>query len=73
MLTWNVTYHCKKGQRAAFYEALCALGMQSDVLGEIRSYWGGMLELGATSFWELYNPDEKGDAHYARYGRRSRT
>ena len=55
-----------------FYEleALCALGMQSDVLKEIRSYWGGMLDLGATSFWELYNPDEKGDAHYAMYGRR---
>jgi len=55
-----------------FYEleALCTLGMQSEVLEEIRSYWGGMLDLGATSFWELYNPDEKGDAHYAMYGRR---
>jgi quinol monooxygenase YgiN len=28
MLTWNVTYHCKKGQRAAFYEALCGLGIR---------------------------------------------
>ena len=26
MLTWNVTYHCKPGQREAFYQALCALG-----------------------------------------------
>ena len=55
-----------------FYEleALCSLGMQKKVLDEIRSYWGGMLRLGATSFWELYNPEEKGDAHYAMYGRR---
>lgn len=55
-----------------FYEleALCAIGMQSKVLGEMKSYWGGMLKLGATSFWELYNPDEKGEAHYAMYGRR---
>ena len=27
MLTWYVTYHCKKGQRAAFYRALCELGV----------------------------------------------
>ena len=55
-----------------FYEleALCALGMQQEVLKEMKAYWGGMLRLGATSFWELYNPDEKGDAHYAMYGRR---
>ena len=55
-----------------FYEleALCSLGMQKEVLKEMKSYWGGMLRLGATSFWELYNPDEKGDAHYAMYGRR---
>lgn len=28
-----------------------------------------MLAEGATSFWELYNPDEKGAAKYAMYGR----
>ena len=54
-----------------FYEleSLCALGMQQEVLKEIKSYWGDMLRLGATSFWELYNPQEKGDQHYAMYGR----
>ena len=34
MLTWNVTYHCKKGQRAAFYEALCALGTRANSRSE---------------------------------------
>jgi len=55
-----------------FYEleALCAMGMQTDVTKEMKAYWGGMLKLGATSFWELYNPAENGDAHYAMYGRR---
>ena len=55
-----------------FYEleSLCSLGMQETVTKEIKSYWGGMLNLGATSFWELYNPAEKGVAHYAMYGRR---
>ena len=54
-----------------FYEleALCRLGLRSRVLDEVRAYWGGMLDEGATSFWELYNPDEKGGAKYAMYGR----
>ena len=54
-----------------FYEleALCSLGLQTKVMDEIRAYWGGMLNEGATSFWELYNPDEKGLAKYAMYGR----
>jgi alpha-L-rhamnosidase len=54
-----------------FYEleALCALGEQSYVLKEMKNYWGGMLKLGATSFWEEYNPDKKGTEHLAMYGR----
>ncbi|RZL28593.1 MAG: alpha-rhamnosidase, partial [Pedobacter sp.] len=54
-----------------FYEleALCAMGEQSYVLKEMKSYWGGMLNLGATSFWEEYNPDKKGTEHLAMYGR----
>ncbi|UKT65428.1 amylo-alpha-1,6-glucosidase [Pedobacter mucosus] len=54
-----------------FYEleALCAMGEQSYVLKEMKSYWGGMLKLGATSFWEEYNPDKKGTEHLAMYGR----
>lgn len=54
-----------------FYEleALCALGEQAFVLDEIRDYWGGMLDLGATSFWEKYDPEEEGTEHYAMYGR----
>ena len=34
MLTWNVTYHCKPGQRDAFYKALCALGIRANSLTE---------------------------------------
>ena len=54
-----------------FYEleALCALGEQEYVLDEIRDYWGGMLELGATSFWEKYDPTEEGVEQLAMYGR----
>ena len=54
-----------------FYEleALCAMGEQPYVLKEMKSYWGGMLKLGATSFWEEYNPDKKGTEHLEMYGR----
>lgn len=54
-----------------FYEleALCAMGEQPYVLKEMKNYWGGMLKLGATSFWEEYNPDKKGTEHLEMYGR----
>lgn len=54
-----------------FYEleALCAMGDQTHVLKEMKDYWGGMLSLGATSFWEKYDPTESGVQHYAMYGR----
>lgn len=50
-------------------EALCALGEKDYVMKEMKNYWGGMLKLGATTFWEEYNPDKKGAEHYAMYGR----
>ena len=34
MLTWNVTYHCKPGQREAFYRALCELGVRDNSVKE---------------------------------------
>ncbi len=54
-----------------FYEleALCAMGEQKFVLEEIRDYWGGMLENGATSFWEKYDPNQSGIEHLEMYGR----
>ncbi|MCG7384665.1 alpha-rhamnosidase [Paenibacillus sp. ACRRY] len=47
---------------------LCENGQHEHVLSEIRSYWGGMIELGATTFWEEYDPSLKNDAHYGMYG-----
>ena len=54
-----------------FYEleALCKMGQQTKVLSEMKAYWGGMLREGATSFWEKFNPEEKGTEHLAMYGR----
>ena len=54
-----------------FYEleALCIDGLHTQVLQEMRDYWGGMLREGATSFWEKYVPTETGIQHLAMYGR----
>lgn len=54
-----------------YYEllALCEAGDMTRVLDYIRDYWGGMLDLGATTFWEKYIPHQRGVAHYAMYNR----
>lgn len=54
-----------------FYEleALCQMGQQEQVTDEILNYWGGMLNEGATSFWEKYNSEDHGTQHLAMYGR----
>ena len=53
-----------------FYEleALCAIGDTHAALEIMHSYWGGMLALGATSFWEEYDPTQNFPEHYAMYG-----
>ncbi|MCE5346070.1 MAG: alpha-rhamnosidase [Bacteroidales bacterium] len=54
-----------------FYElaALCEINEKEKVLQFVKDYWGGMLNLGATTVWEAYDPTQKGDEHYAMYGR----
>jgi alpha-L-rhamnosidase len=53
-----------------FYElaALCEINEKEKVLKFVKEYWGGMLNLGATTIWETYDPTQKGDEHYAMYG-----
>lgn len=44
--------------------AMAETGHRKEALDWIRQYWGGMLEEGATSFWEGYDPSwYKGDFH----------
>jgi alpha-L-rhamnosidase len=43
---------------ALFYvlSAMAALGMEQEALDLIRRVWGGMLERGATTWWETFDP-----------------
>lgn len=53
-----------------FFElmALGKLGDMETVQDFIDSYWGGMLDLGATSVWEQFDPRKEGRAHLEMYG-----
>ena len=47
-----------------FVEALIAIGERSKALNVLKEYWGGMADLGADTFWELYNPDNPYESPY---------
>lgn len=48
--------------------ALCKAGDLEYAQNMLDSYWGAMLELGATTIWEQYDPSESIPAHYGMYG-----
>lgn len=52
-----------------FYEleALCKLGKKAEVLQRMKSYWGAILDEGAATIWEAYDPNETGKEKYAMY------
>lgn len=39
-------------------EALFVAGLLEEGVNLIETYWGGMVEAGADTFWEAYNPDD---------------
>ena len=49
--------------------AYCRAGLPELMLGEVTRYWGGMIEAGATTFWEAYDARHTGDERYGFYGR----
>lgn len=53
-----------------FYEllAVCKAGRVDIAQKMLNSYWSGMLQEGATTFWEEYDENIKGIEKYAMYG-----
>jgi hypothetical protein len=47
-----------------FIDALIRSGEEKRALEEMKRYWGGMIEDGADTFWEVYNPDNKNESPY---------
>ncbi len=47
-----------------FVAACIACGEYERAMQHIRTYWGGMVQEGADTFWELYNPKNKKESPY---------
>ncbi|MDO4274040.1 MAG: cellobiose phosphorylase [Eubacteriales bacterium] len=47
-----------------YVEALLLCGEEKKALDYIKYYWGGMVEGGADTFWELYNPENREESPY---------
>lgn len=50
-----------------FVEALFSVGMSNEAQQLIEKYWGGMLKLGADTFWELFDPEDLESSPYGSH------
>ncbi len=50
-------------------DAMCGIGDIGFMTDMLKNYWGGMIEKGATTFWESYFPEQSRVENYAMYGR----
>ena len=48
-------------------DTLCRLGYLDEVWKRMKEYWGGMLERGAVTFWEEFDPNQTAPEQYAMY------
>ena len=70
----NVLYNEKVPQITTPYfkffelDALGKLGDLDRIWETIHGYWGGMIERGAVTFWELFDPKQEGKDQYGMYG-----
>jgi len=47
-----------------YVDALISAGQRDKALEVLCAYWGGMLDEGADTFWELYNPENPSESPY---------
>lgn len=47
-----------------YIQALIDAGMKAEAYQKMHEYWDGMIERGADTFWEIYNPDDPGASPY---------
>ena len=47
-----------------YVDALLSVGQKDKALHVLNAYWGGMLDEGADTFWELYNPENPKESPY---------
>ena len=47
-----------------YVDAPISAGEKDKALDVLSAYWGGMLNEGADTFWELYNPENPNESPY---------
>ena len=47
-----------------YIDALLSVGQKEKALQVLDDYWGGMMDDGADTFWELYNPENPEESPY---------
>lgn len=47
-----------------YIDAMMQLGQRKQALKKLETYWGGMADQGADTFWELYNPENPNESPY---------
>lgn len=47
-----------------YIDALLSVGQKEKALQILNAYWGGMMDAGADTFWELYNPVNPNESPY---------
>lgn len=55
--------------RALELLAISKYGRTSDMLERLKNYWGGMIDAGASTFWEGFDISKTGKEHSAFYNR----
>ncbi len=47
-----------------YIDALILCGEEELALEELKRFWGGMIQAGADTFWEVYDPDNRQESPY---------
>ena len=47
-----------------FVMALLKTGLRTEAEQHLKDYWGGMLDAGADTFWECWEPEKPGSSPY---------
>ena len=47
-----------------YVEALCRVNRRTQARQVIRDYWGAMVDQGADTYWELFNPADPDESPY---------
>ena len=64
MIYSTIKLRWKKIFKSIMIEALIVAGKKEQARKVLDDYWGGMVDAGADTFYELYNPENPSESPY---------